>query len=166
MDFNLSQEQTQFADALRRWVEKDYSFEQRKNIISSDIGISDTAWSALTELGAMALPIPEEQGGFNGSAVDMLVVMQELGRGLVIEPYFTTMMGAEFLKLAGGNETTLEQVATGKLKLACALAEKQSRHDLFDIAMLASKNVDGYLLHGVKTVVLHGAQADKLIVSA
>ena len=166
MDFNLSQEQTQFADALRRWVEKDYSFEQRKNIISSISGISDMAWSSLAELGAMALPIPEEHGGFNGSAVDMLVVMQELGRGLVIEPYFTTMMGAEFLKLASGNEATLEQVATGELKLACALAEKQSRHDLFDIATLASKNVDGYLLHGVKTVVLHGAQADKLIISA
>jgi alkylation response protein AidB-like acyl-CoA dehydrogenase len=166
MDFNLSQEQTQFADALRRWVEKDYSFEQRTNIIGSSNGISDSAWSALTELGAMALPIPEEQGGFNGSAVDMLVVMQELGRGLVIEPYFTTMMAAEFLKLAGRNEILLEQVATGELKLACALSEKQSRHDLFDIATHASKNVDGYLLNGVKTVVLHGAQADKLIVSA
>jgi alkylation response protein AidB-like acyl-CoA dehydrogenase len=112
------------------------------------------------------LPIPEEQGGFNGSAVDMLVVMQELGRGLVIEPYFTTVMGAEFLKLAGGNEAFLAQIATGELKLACALAEKQSRHDLFDIATHASKNADGYLLNGVKTVVLHGAQADKLIVSA
>ncbi len=166
MDFNLSQEQTQFADAMRRWVEKDYSFEQRKNIIKSSNGISDAAWSALTELGAMALPIPEEQGGFNGNAIDMLVVMQELGRGLVIEPYFTTVMGAEFLKLAGGSEALLEQVATGELKLACALAEKQSRHDLFDIATQASKNVEGYLLNGVKTVVLHGAQADKLIVSA
>jgi alkylation response protein AidB-like acyl-CoA dehydrogenase len=166
MDFNLSQEQTQFADALRRWVEKDYSFEQRKNIIKSSSGISDAAWSALTELGAMALPIPEEQGGFNGSAVDMLVVMQELGRGLVIEPYFTTVMAAEFLKLDGGQEQLLEQIATGELKLACALAEKQSRHDLFDIATHSVKNADGYLLNGVKTVVLHGAQADQLIVSA
>lgn len=166
MDFNLSQEQSQFADAMRRWVEKDYSFEQRKHIISSSSGISDAAWVALTELGAMALPIPEEQGGFNGTAVDMLVVMQELGRGLVIEPYFATMMAAEFLKLAGNNETLLEHVATGELKLACALAEKQSRHDLFDIAMTARKNADGYLLNGVKTVVLHGAQAGKLIVSA
>lgn len=166
MDFNLSQEQTQFSDALRRWVEKDYTFEQRKNIISSSSGISDAAWSALTELGAMALPIPEEQGGFNGSAVDMLVVMQELGRGLVIEPYFTTVMGAEFLKIAGGNEKLLEQIAAGELKLACALAEKQSRHDLFDISTQARKNADAYLLNGVKTIVLHGAQADKLIVSA
>jgi alkylation response protein AidB-like acyl-CoA dehydrogenase len=166
MDFNLSQEQSQFADAMRRWVEKDYNFEQRKHIISSSSGVSDAAWSALTELGAMALPIPEEQGGFNGTSVDMLVVMQELGRGMVIEPYFATMMAAEFLKLAGGNEALLEQIASGELKLACALAEKQSRHDLFHIATIAVKNADGYLLNGVKTVVLHGAQAGKLIVSA
>ncbi|MES2047503.1 MAG: acyl-CoA dehydrogenase [Pseudomonadota bacterium] len=166
MDFNLSQEQTQFADALRRWVEKDYTFEQRKNIIKSSSGTSEAAWSALTELGAMALPIPEEQGGFNGSAVDMLVVMQELGRGLVVEPYFTTVMGAEFLKLAGGRDEFLEQIAVGEIKLACALAEKQSRHDLFDIATHAVKNADGYLLNGLKTIVLHGAQANQLIVSA
>ena len=166
MDFNLTAEQTQFADALRRWVEKDYSFEQRKNIINSDTGVSDKAWAALTELGATALPIPEEQGGFSGSAIDMLVIMQELGRGLVIEPYFATVMGAEFLKQAGSHAHLLEQVAGGELKLASALAEKQSRHDLFDITTSASKNADGYVLNGVKTVVLHGAQAGQLIVSA
>ncbi|MDO8653001.1 MAG: acyl-CoA dehydrogenase family protein [Undibacterium sp.] len=166
MDFNLTAEQTQFADALRRWVEKDYSFEQRKNIINSDTGVSDKAWAALTELGATALPIPEEQGGFSGSAIDMLVIMQELGRGLVIEPYFATVMGAEFLKQAGSHAHLLEQVASGELKLASALAEKQSRHDLFDITTSASKNADGYVLNGVKTVVLHGAQAGQVIVSA
>jgi alkylation response protein AidB-like acyl-CoA dehydrogenase len=166
MDFNLSQEQSQFADALRRWVEKDYSFEQRKNIINSDAGVSSEAWSALAELGATALPIPEEQGGFNGSGVDMQVIMQELGRGLVIEPYFATVMAAEFLKKVGGHAALLERIATGELKMASALAEKQSRHDLFDIITSATKNDAGYLLNGVKTVVLHGAQADQLIVSA
>ncbi len=166
MDFNLSQEQTQFADALRRWIEKDYHFEQRKHIISSASGVSPGAWSALAELGAMALPIPEAQGGFNGSAIDMLVIMQELGRGLVIEPYFATVLGAEFLKKCGGHDELLERVATGDIKMAVALSEKQSRHDLFDIAVSASKNADGYLLNGVKTIVMHGAQADQLIVSA
>jgi alkylation response protein AidB-like acyl-CoA dehydrogenase len=81
-----------------------------------------------------ALPVPEEQGGFNGSAVDMFVVMQELGRGLVVEPYFATVLGAEFLRLGGGHGALLEQVASGELKLACALGERQSRHDMFDIA--------------------------------
>ncbi|MFZ6720960.1 acyl-CoA dehydrogenase family protein [Undibacterium sp. Ji49W] len=166
MDFNLTQEQKQFADALRRWVEKDYGFEQRKHVIESAEGVSAKAWADLTELGALALPVPEEQGGFDGSAIDMLVIMQELGRGIVIEPYFATVMGAEFLKKSGKHAHVLEQVATGEIKLANALSERQSRHDLFDIATTAVKTADGYVLNGSKTVVLHGAQADKLIVSA
>lgn len=166
MDFSLTQEQQQFADAIKRWVAKDYNFEQRKHIIQSEAGVSDTAWAALAELGAMALPVPEAQGGFDGSAIDMLIVMQELGRGIVIEPYFATVLGAEFLKQAGSHAAILEQVAGGEVKLAAALAEKQSRHDLFDIVTIATKNADGFVLNGVKTIVLHGAQADHLIVSA
>ena len=166
MDFTYTEEQTQFSDALRRWVEKDYTFEQRKAIVTSDTGVSAKAWSTLTELGMTALPVPEAQGGFSGSAVDMLVVMQEIGRGLIIEPYFATVFGAEFLKLAGGQEALLEQVASGELKLASALGEKQSRHDLTDIVTKASANGDGFIIDGTKTVVLHGAQAGQLIVSA
>ncbi len=165
MDFNFKEEQLQFADALKRWVSKDYSFDARKKIIHSDSGVSDAAWSTLAELGMTALPIPEEQGGFDGSAVDMFVVMQELGRGLVVEPYLATVMGAQFLKLGGGHAALLEQVAGGELKLACALGEKQSRHDLSDIATTAQANGDGYVLNGAKTVVVHGAQAGALIVS-
>ena len=166
MDFNFKEEQLQFADALKRWVTKDYGFDERKKIIHSASGVSSAAWSTLAELGMTALPVPEEQGGFNGSAVDMLVVMQELGRGLVVEPYLATVIGAQFLKQAGGHDALLEQVAAGELKLACALAEKQSRHDLTDIATSATLNSDGYLINGVKTVVTHGGQAGSLIVSA
>ncbi|MEN3297327.1 MAG: hypothetical protein V7642_6580, partial [Burkholderiales bacterium] len=153
------------SDALRRWAEKDYGFEERNKIIHSDRGVSDKAWATLTELGMTALPVPEEQGGFSGSAVDMMVVMQELGRGMVVEPYFSTVLGAEFLKLGGGQDALLEQVAAGKLKLACALGEKQSRHELFDIATSAKASSDGYVINGTKTVVVHGAQADMLVVS-
>ena len=166
MDFTFTQEQQQFSDALRRWVDKDYTFDQRKKIVLSDSGTSDIAWTTLTELGMTALPIAEEQGGFNGSAIDMQVVMHEIGRGLVIEPYWSTMLGAQFLTLAGGHEDLLEQVAAGALKLACALGEKQSRYDLFDIATTATAQGDGFVLNGTKTVVIHGAQAGMLIVSA
>ncbi|PWF47705.1 acyl-CoA dehydrogenase family protein [Massilia glaciei] len=166
MDFNFKEEQQQFGDALKRWVGKDYSFEARKKIIGSEAGVSDAAWATLAELGMTALPVPEEQGGFNGSAVDMFVVMQELGRGLVVEPYFATVLGAEFLRRGGGHASLLEQVAGGELKLACALGEKQSRHDLCDIATTATLEAGGYVLNGRKNVVLHGAQAGSLIVSA
>ena len=166
MDFNFKEEQQQFADALRRWIDKDYGFDVRQRIIHSSSGVSDAAWATLTELGMTALPVPEEQGGFSGSAVDLLVVMQELGRGLLVEPYFATVWGTYFLKLAGKQQHALEDVAAGKLKLACALGEKQARHELNDIKTIASINGEGYRIDGSKTVVIHGGQADALIVSA
>jgi alkylation response protein AidB-like acyl-CoA dehydrogenase len=84
----------------------------------------------------------------------------------VVEPYFATVLGAHFLKLAGGQEHLLEQVASGELKLACALGEKHSRHDLFDVKTMGTVNGEGYLIDGTKTVVVHGGQADGFIVSA
>ena len=166
MDFQFTQEQQQFSDALRRWMEKDYTFEQRRKVVHSAEGVSTDAWNTLTELGMTALPVPEEQGGFSGTAIDMLVVMKEIGRGLVVEPYLATAFGAQFLKLAGKQESLLEQVATGELKLAAALGEKQSRFDLFDIKTTANVNSEGYVLNGTKVVVVHGGQANQLIVSA
>ncbi|MFC5460605.1 acyl-CoA dehydrogenase family protein [Massilia niabensis] len=166
MDFNFNPDQTQFADALKRWIARDYGFEARRAIIRSEAGTSDAAWATLAELGMTALPVPEEQGGFAGTAVDMFVVMQELGRGLVVEPYFATVLGAEFLRLAGTHGELLERVASGELKLACALGERQSRHDMFDIATRAEQSGDGWLLNGEKKVVIHGAQAGMLVVSA
>ncbi len=166
MDFNFKEEQLQFADALQRWVSKDYSFDARKKIVHSPTGVSDAAWNALTELGMLALPVPEEQGGFSGSAIVMFLVMRELGRGLVVEPYFATVLGARFLALGGAHPALLEQVAGGTLKLACALAEQQSRHELVDIATTARAQGAGYVLNGCKAVVVHGAQAGMLIVSA
>jgi alkylation response protein AidB-like acyl-CoA dehydrogenase len=166
MDFEFTQEQQQFSDALRRWMEKDYTFEHRKKILHSETGVSSDAWNTLAELGMTALPVPEEQGGFNGSAVDMMVVMKEIGRGLVVEPYLATALGAQFLKLAGKQESLLEQVATGELKLAAAVGEKQARFDLFDITTTAAASGGGYVINGTKVVVIHGGQADQLIVSA
>lgn len=166
MDFDLNAEQQQLADTVRRWAEKDYSFDTRQKIVYSDSGVSEASWRALAELGVLALPVPEEQGGFNGSAVDMMVVMQELGRSLLVEPVFATALGVQFLKLAGGHEALLERVAAGDLKLACALGEQQSRHELSDIATTAIASGNGYTINGSKSVVLHGAQAGYLIVSA
>lgn len=166
MDFELNPEQQQLADAMARWAEKDYGFEQRKQILRSEAGVSEAAWQALAELGVMALPVPSEQGGFDGSAIDQMVVMQALGRALVVEPVLATALGTRCLTLAGGQAALLEQVAAGSLRLACAFGERQSRHDLFDIETRAVRDGDGYLLRGAKHGVLHGAQAGRLVVSA
>jgi alkylation response protein AidB-like acyl-CoA dehydrogenase len=165
MDFQLNDEQRQFGDALQRWVTRDYPFAERARIIGSEAGVSDAAWAKLTELGMTALPVPEAQGGFNGGARDMFVVMQELGRGLVVEPYFATMLGAEMLRLGGVHLDLLKQVAAGQCKLACALGEAQSRHDLADVATSALRDQDAYVINGRKVAVIHGGQAHQLIVS-
>ncbi len=166
MDFNFKEEQLQFADALRRWIGRDYGFESRRAIVGSDAGTSGQAWDTLVELGMTALPVPEEHGGFGGGAVDLYVVMRELGRGLVVEPYFATVLGAHFLRLGGVHGDLLEQVAGGALKLACALGERQARHDMRDIATTATAAEGGYVIDGAKTAVLHGAQAGVLVLSA
>lgn len=166
MHFELNQEQLQLADAIRRWIGRDYSVETRRAIVHSATGVSPDAWATMVELGLTALPVPEEHGGFGGDAVAMFAVMQELGRGLVVEPYMATVLGAEFLRLGGAHGALLERVAGGELKLACALGERQSRHDAFDIASRAEAVDGGYRLYGEKRVVLHGAEADVLVVSA
>lgn len=166
MNFNFKEEQLQFADALKRWITRDYDFEKRRAIVRSESGTSSAAWATLTELGMTALPVPEEHGGFSGTAVDMFLVMQELGRGLVVEPYFATVLGAEFLRLGGGHGALLARVASGELKLSCGLGERQSRHDLHDIATQARRSGEGFRLAGEKKVVLHGAAAGIVVVSA
>ncbi|MDR6411208.1 acyl-CoA dehydrogenase family protein [Paraburkholderia terricola] len=176
MDFNFNDEQQQFADALRRYLDKNYGFEARQAIVRSECGVSEAHWAAFTELGLTALPVPEAQGGFNGGPIDMLVVMQELGRALVVEPYWATAVGIEALRLAGTGEgedaSLLARVAQGEIKLAVAFHEPHARYDLFEIGTVATaasrQGGQGgqYTLSGTKSVVLHGAQADYWIVPA
>ncbi|SMG47287.1 acyl-CoA dehydrogenase family protein [Paraburkholderia susongensis] len=170
MDFTFNDEQQQFADALRRYLEKSYAFEARQEIVRSEAGVSDAHWAAFTELGLTALPVPEAQGGFSGGPIDMLVVMQELGRALVIEPYWATAVGIEALRIAGTGEdedaALLERAAQGECKLAVAFHEPHARYDLFEIAAIASGQGEQHTLSGTKSVVLHGAQADHWIVPA
>jgi alkylation response protein AidB-like acyl-CoA dehydrogenase len=173
MDFTFNDEQQQFADALRRYLDKSYGFEARQAIVRSESGVSDAHWTAFNELGLTALPVPDAQGGFNGGSIDMLVVMQELGRALVVEPYWATAVGIEALRIAGSGDgedaALLERVAQGEVKLAVAFHEPHARYDLFEVATVANEQHDqnGHqALTGTKSVVLHGAQADHWIVPA
>ncbi|ANB71854.1 acyl-CoA dehydrogenase family protein [Paraburkholderia phytofirmans] len=170
MDFTFNDEQQQFADALRRYLDKSYGFEARQAIVQSETGVSDVHWTAFTELGLTALPVPEAQGGFNGSPIDMLVVMQELGRALVVEPYWATAVGVEALRLAGTGQgedaSLLERAAQGEIRLAVAFHEPHARYDLFEVETAANGLGDQPMVTGTKSVVLHGAQADFWIVPA
>jgi len=170
MDFKLSDEQQQLRDTLVRFVQKDYSFEKRKAILKSKDGYSREAWKQLADMGLAALCLPEEHGGLPGTAVDTMVVMEVFGRGLVVEPYLATVvLGAGLVARAGSpaqQAAVLPQVAAGERLLALAHDEVGGRYELEHVATTAKKQGSGYVLNGAKTVVLHGAQADTLIVSA
>lgn len=165
MDFTFSDDQKQLRDAIRRYLSQEYSFEQRKKVLQSESGVSPVVWSGLAELGLMSVPVPEAAGGFGGNGVDLMLVMEELGRALVVEPFFATaVMGVAFLKLASeeAHQSLLSKIVGGEAKLGVALGEPQSRYELFNVTTSLKEGK----LNGSKTVVLHGAEADKLIVSA
>jgi alkylation response protein AidB-like acyl-CoA dehydrogenase len=170
MDFKLSDEQQQLRDTLVRFVQKDYAFDKRKAILKSKDGYSREAWKQLAEMGLTALGLPEEHGGLPGNAVDTMVVMEVFGRGLVVEPYLATVvLGAHLIARAGTDAQKaglLPAVAAGERLLAFAHDEAGARYEITHVATTAKKQGDGYVLNGAKTVVLHGAQADTLIVSA
>jgi alkylation response protein AidB-like acyl-CoA dehydrogenase len=175
MDFTLSDEQQQLRDTLARFVQKEYAFEKRKAILKSKDGYSREAWKQLADMGLAALGLPEAHGGLPGNAVDTMVVMEVLGRGLVVEPYLATVvLGAGLVARAGSDEqqaAILPAVASGERLLALACEESGGRYELAHVGTTAKKDPgtgsgNKYVLSGAKTVVLHGAQADTLIVSA
>ena len=170
MDFNFTEEQQMLRDSINKYIAKDYGFEARKATIGSAQGFSDQVWAQLAEMGLLGVAFDEAHGGFGGTPVDTLLVMGELGRGIVVEPYFSTVvLGGSLIDLAGSEaqkQAILPEVVEGKLLLAAALGEPNSRYDLNSVETTAKRDGGGYVLDGHKAVVLHGASADKLIVSA
>lgn len=169
MNFSLSEEQTLLRDSLTRFVQREYSFEKRRAIQKSPEGYSRAVWGQLAEMGVLGLPFSEEYGGFGGGAAETLIVMQAIGSGLLIEPYLATVvLGGGLVQALGdpGQKQMLSQLAEGRLMLAFAHGEPRSRYTLAQVETRAAREVNGWTLSGRKAVVLHGAQADRLIVSA
>ena len=170
MNFSRTEEQQLLADALARFVQKEYAFEKRRAIEKSAAGFSRDVWAQLAELGVLGLTVPEAQGGFGGSPVDTMVVMQALGGGLVVEPYLATaVLGVAAIARAGSDaqkEEFLPGVVAGETILAFAHEEAQARGVFAQVETRARRDGRGFVLSGRKSVVLHGAQADQLIVSA
>src|SRR5476649_918179 len=134
MDFTFSEEQLLLRDSINKYIAKDYGFEARKAIIASEQGFSDKVWAQLAEMGLLGVAFDEAHGGFGGTPVDTLLVMSEFGRGIVVEPYFSTVvLGGSIVDLAGSEaqkQAILPEVVEGKLLLAAALGEPNSRYDL------------------------------------
>jgi alkylation response protein AidB-like acyl-CoA dehydrogenase len=170
MNFQFSEEQLMLRDSVARFIQDNYSFDVRKAIAKSEEGISRDNWNTFAELGWLSIPFAEEHGGFGGSAVDVMLVMEQLGKGLVLEPYLATVLLFGGL-LARGASAELQsgyipKIIDGSCLGAFAYLERQSRYELADVLTTATAVAGGYRLNGEKVVVLNGANADYVIVSA
>ncbi len=170
MDFSLNEIQTMLADSIEKFIENDYDFESRQKYSGSDAGYSAEVWQTFAELGWTAVPFSEDDGGFDGGPVDVMVLMERFGRGLVVEPYLANVI------LAGGilkrvatpeqKERWLHPIIAGELQAALAFLEPQARYDLANVVTSASPDGDAWILNGSKGYVLNGRNAQLIVVPA
>ena len=170
MDFSFTEEQTLLRNMVQSFVQDNYDFDSRMKIVRSEEGMSREIWGQFAELGLLAAPFSEEMGGLDGGPIETMVIMEELGRGLVVEPYLPTIV------LCGGilsrhasdaqKEAHLPGIIGGEDVWALAYAEPQSRFNPADVLTSAKADGDGYVLNGTKAVVAAAPWASKLIESA
>jgi len=170
MDFDFSDEQRLLKDSVDRLVAQHHDFAKRKAAAADLKGWSAANWTRFAELGLLGLPFAEADGGFGAGPVETMIVMEAIGRGLVLEPYFATVvLGGGLLRHGASAEMRGElvpRIASGEMTLAFAQMERESRYDLAEVTTAARRAGDGWRLDGAKGLVAHGESADALIVSA
>jgi pimeloyl-CoA dehydrogenase small subunit len=170
MDFDLSEEQRLLKESVDGLLTDAYDFDQRKKYMKEKGGWSKTLWGKLAEQGLLGLPFAEADGGFGAGAVETMIVMEALGKALVVEPYLATVVIAGgFLRHGGSAEQKAKYIPgiiDGSKTFAFAQLEKNSRYDLHDVVTSAKKKGNGWVIDGEKFVVLNGENADTLIVTA
>ena len=170
MDFTFNEEQTLIQRQVEQFIQRDYDWESRQSLISTDSGYSLDNWNTFAELGWLGISLSDDSGGFGGSSIDTMILMEEFGKGLVLEPFLeTVVMCAELIDKAGTSEQkkdVLTGVLEGKIQLALAYAEPQSRFNLADVMTEAKLESDNFILNGFKSVVMNGPNANKFIISA
>jgi len=170
MDLALSDEQRMLRESAERFVAETYNADHRRQLANDPLGFSAKIWRQFAELGWLALPIAEEHGGLGGGAVEIGILMEAFGRGLVSEPYLSTVViGATLIAECGSEaqqQALLPAIADGSLYLAFAHSERAARFDLAEVSTTARKTPQGWRLDGRKTAVLDGNAAGQIIVSA
>ncbi|CAN7684767.1 acyl-CoA dehydrogenase [Bradyrhizobium sp. LjRoot220] len=170
MDLTLSDEQRLLRESAERFVSETYTADHRRRSANDPLGFSAKIWKQFADLGWLALPIAEEHGGLGGGAVEIGILMEAFGRGLVSEPYLSTVViGAALIAECGSEaqqQALLPAIADGSLYLAFAHSERAARFDLAEVAATARKTPEGWRLDGSKTAVLDGNAAGQIIVSA
>lgn len=170
MDLTESDEQRLLRDSAGRFISETYTTKLRETNATEPLGFSPAIWKQFADLGWLAMPIAEADGGLGGGAVETGILMEAFGRGLVSEPYLASVILGAGLVTALGNETQrrdiLPKVADGSLHLALAHSERAARYDLSHVETRAVRDGDGWTLDGAKIAVLDALAADTLIVSA
>ena len=170
MDFSLNEVQEMLADSIDKFIDNEYAFDTRQKYAASETGYSEEVWKTIAELGWTAVPFAEEDGGFDGDQIDIMLIMQRLGRGLVVEPYLANIVLAGGILKRVGNaqqkERWLQPILAGQLHATLAFAEPQGRYDLADVETTAAASGDGWTLSGDKGLVLNGGTSDLVIVPA
>jgi len=170
MDFTYTETQDMLRDTLARFLADTYDFETRKKMIDSAEGRDPGIWRALAnDLGILSAPFSEEQGGLGGGALENMIMMEELGKVIAIEPYLqTVVIGGGALKAAGGAlaDAVIPEIIAGNAIIAFAYAEPQGRYDLANLRTTAKKDGAGYILNGHKGVVYAAPWATHLLVTA
>lgn len=170
MNFNYSEEQNILKDSITKFLQNDYSYETRQKHIALEQGFDTDTWKTFAELGWLCVPFSEEDGGIGGGPIEIMIMMEEFGKGLVVEPYVPTVLLAGGVIAAAGNEAQkseyLAGIIDGSRLMSLAYLEPQSRADLFDVSTKASKEGDCYVLSGQKAMVLHGGSAGEFVVVA
>jgi alkylation response protein AidB-like acyl-CoA dehydrogenase len=169
MNFAFTGEQIQLRETLRRFLTQTYTLERRRAIARAGSGCDPAIWRQFAELGILGLAIPESLGGIGGDAFDAMVVMEELGRSLVLEPYLpTALVAAGILARAGSalHQPLLRAVAGGEIRIAFAHEERDSRWLLDAVTTRAVRESSGWVLQGHKSMVADGAGAHYLVTSA
>ncbi len=170
MDFQLSEEQKLLKDSVERYLAKNYSFELHQAMVAQRQAMSAEIWEGLAGLGLLGVPFGEEHGGFGGGGVETMLVMESLGRHLVIEPYLSTVVLVGGLIDLGAaqwqKEALCPRIIDGSMLMALAHFEPDSRYEISHVACRAEPDGDGWAISGRKTLVLNGPVAEKLLVSA
>ena len=168
MNFELSEEQKMIQQSVERFVQENYDLTNRVKISSEDPGYSQDYWTAMAELGWLGLAFSEEDGGFGGNQIDTLVLMEQFGKGLVLEPFLANIvLGGGAIKRGGTpaiKESVLPNLIEGNLQVTLAYAEEQSRFDIEDVATAAREDGNNFLINGKKSMVLNAESADKIVV--
>tara|TARA_B100000674_G_C37958224_1_gene970728 strand:+ start:1041 stop:2171 length:1131 start_codon:yes stop_codon:yes gene_type:complete len=170
VDLSFNQDQELINNSVEKFIAESYDSETRRTIVNSKNGYSENIWKQFAELGWLALPFKEEDGGFGGDLIDLMIIMKAFGKGLVVEPYISSVvLSGGLLSLCPNSDlrsNLIKEIIEGQSLISFAFSEPNSRFNLSDVSTTAEFKKDKWLINGHKSVVFGVGQANYVIVSA